>query len=699
MSINGKKVNKFIKISAVLLGVTFIGMFGIALKKKKGSAYENAPEEKNPMEGKRVIFVEDDSEEENADGVRGHLEAFGESDYKPSIYDKYVKRAIDVILSFGGLVILAPVFAAIALAIKIEDPGPVLFTQKRVGQNKKYFKLHKFRSMKVSTPHDVPTHMLDNPEQYITKVGRFIRAHSLDELPQIWDIFVGNMSVIGPRPALWNQDLLTAERDKYGVNDVKPGLTGWAQINGRDELEIPEKAKLDGEYVKKLGFLMDIKCFFGSVHVFRKDETIVEGSIGGSKRETNQAKKGKKKILVICQYYKPEPFRISDICEEMVRRGHEVHVVTGYPNYPEGILYDGYGKGKHINEVLNGVKVHRCYTVPRGVGAVKRTLNYYSYAISSTKYVLSKKCVASDGAPFDVIFCNQLSPIMMANAAIAYKKKYKVPIIMYCLDLWPESLIAGGITRKSLIYKYYHHVSKKIYRQMDKILITSRMFSTYLKDEFSIKRNKMEYLPQYAEGIFERISLKKETGTFDFMFAGNIGSVQSLETVIGAAKVLKKEPVRFHIIGGGTDLDRLQEISKGLKNVIFYGRKLLEEMPELYAKADAMLITLSADPVLSLTLPGKVQSYMAAGRPIIGAIDGETRYVIEAAECGFCGKAECVEELVNNIRKFISSSTDRIALGRNARTFYEKNFKESVFMNKFEREFQLVNSLQCEEEF
>lgn len=289
MSINGKKVKKFIKISAVLLGITFIGMFGIALKKKKSSAYEDTPEEKNPMEGKRVIFVEDDSEE-NADGVRGHLEAVGESDYKPSIYDKYVKRAIDVILSFGGLVILAPVFATIALAIKIEDPGPVLFTQKRVGQNKKYFKLHKFRSMKVSTPHDVPTHMLDNPEQYITKVGKFIRAHSLDELPQIWDIFVGNMSVIGPRPALWNQDLLTAERDKYGANDVKPGLTGWAQINGRDELEIPEKAKLDGEYVKKLGLGMDLRCFFGSIGVFAHDDSVVEGGTGEmvKKKETGR---------------------------------------------------------------------------------------------------------------------------------------------------------------------------------------------------------------------------------------------------------------------------------------------------------------------------------------------------------------------------------------------------------------------------
>ena len=208
---------------------------------------------------------------------------------------------------------------------------------------------------------------------------------------------------------------------------------------------------------------------------------------------------------MICQYYKPEPFRISDICEELVHRGHEVHVVTGYPNYPEGVLYEGYGKGKHIDEVINGVKIHRCYTVPRQTGIIKRFLNYYSYAIFSTKYVLSKKCVASDGRTFDVVYCNQLSPVMMAHAAIAYKKKYKVPVVMYCLDLWPESLIAGGVRRDSILYKYYHHVSKEMYQKMDKILITSRMFSEYFQREFGFQNKKTEYLPQYAEGIFEQI--------------------------------------------------------------------------------------------------------------------------------------------------------------------------------------------------
>lgn len=270
---------------ATVLGVIAAGMAAVAVIKKPGSIYKDKPEEINPMEGKKVRFVEDASEPANADGVCGHLEAVGGSTHTPSFYEKYVKRCIDIILSFGGLVVLSPVFLILALWIIIDDPGPVFFTQKRIGKDKQYFKLHKLRSMRMDTPHDKPTHMLDNPEQYITRAGRFIRTHSLDELPQIWDIWVGNMSVIGPRPGLWNQDLLTAERDKYGANDIKPGLTGWAQINGRDELEIPDKARLDGEYAKKLGIGMDIKCFLGSLHVFSKDESVIEGGTGEMKKK------------------------------------------------------------------------------------------------------------------------------------------------------------------------------------------------------------------------------------------------------------------------------------------------------------------------------------------------------------------------------------------------------------------------------
>ncbi len=271
----------------ILLIIAFIAlvMAVIALIKKPSSVYKNNPEERNPMENKKVVFVENDSEKENADGVRGHLMAIGDSEHKAGAYEKVFKRLFDVILSFFGLLLLSPLFLFLSLWIVIDDPGPVLFTQKRIGKNKQYFKLHKFRSMKMCTPHDKPTHMLENPEQYITKSGKFIRSHSLDELPQIWDIFIGNMSVIGPRPGLWNQDLLTAERDKYGANDIRPGLTGWAQINGRDELEIPVKAELDGYYCKNLSIGMDLKCFFGSVGVFKGDKSVVEGGTGEMKRQ------------------------------------------------------------------------------------------------------------------------------------------------------------------------------------------------------------------------------------------------------------------------------------------------------------------------------------------------------------------------------------------------------------------------------
>ena len=241
-------------------------------------------EYRNPFEGKKVIFVENPFEAENADGVRGHLEAVGDSDYIPNFYTRVIKRGGDTILSAFALILLSPIFLFLSIAIFLDDPGPIFFTQKRLGKNKRYFPLHKFRSMKMCTPHDTPTHMLENPEQYITRMGKFLRAHSLDELPQIWDIFVGNMSIIGPRPGLWNQDLLTAERDKYNANDVQPGLSGWAQINGRDSIEIPDKAKLDGEYVEKIGFLMDLRCFFGTIFSVLRKDGVVEGGTGQLKQ-------------------------------------------------------------------------------------------------------------------------------------------------------------------------------------------------------------------------------------------------------------------------------------------------------------------------------------------------------------------------------------------------------------------------------
>lgn len=204
------------------------------------------------------------------------------------MYKLVWKRVLDFFLSFMGILVLALPMGVIALLIFMSDPGPVLFKQKRIGKNKSHFYLYKFRSMKTSTPHDVPTHQLENPEQYLLKIGKVLRKYSLDELPQLFNILKGEMSVVGPRPALWNQFDLVEERDKYGANDVRPGLTGWAQINGRDELEIPVKARLDGEYVEKEGFLFDCKCFLLTIGKVLKRDGVVEGGTGKLKKEVEK---------------------------------------------------------------------------------------------------------------------------------------------------------------------------------------------------------------------------------------------------------------------------------------------------------------------------------------------------------------------------------------------------------------------------
>ena len=201
------------------------------------------------------------------------------------MYKSFWKRAIDILLSGVGIMVLALPMFILTIAIKLDSPGPVLFKQKRVGIHKTHFNILKFRTMRIDTPRDMPTHMLENPEQWITKMGKFLRKTSLDELPQIFNIFVGQMSVIGPRPALWNQFDLIEERDKYGANDILPGLTGWAQINGRDELEIPVKARLDGEYVEKMSFLFDCKCFLGTITAVLGAKGIVEGGTGEMNKE------------------------------------------------------------------------------------------------------------------------------------------------------------------------------------------------------------------------------------------------------------------------------------------------------------------------------------------------------------------------------------------------------------------------------
>jgi len=392
------------------------------------------------------------------------------------------------------------------------------------------------------------------------------------------------------------------------------------------------------------------------------------------------------KILVVCQYYYPEPVRITDICEELVKKGHEVTVLTGIPNYPMGVIYDGYKQGEKRNETINGVHIIRNFTVGRRTGVIWRSINYFSYSVFAT---LKIRRLDKD---FDVVFVNQLSPVMMAWPAIRYKKKYNKRLVLYCLDLWPESLEVGGIRKGTLIYKMFHKISEKIYKQADKILVTSESFDEYFVQEFGMKKEDITYLPQYAEELFDTLpeTENKKENQFDFVFAGNIGTAQSVETIVEAAGYLKEyDNIFWHIVGDGSELENCKKraIENNITSVIFHGRKPVEEMPQYYAMADAMLITLFDNPVISKTLPGKVQTYMAAGKPIIGAINGETSKVIEEAKCGLCGRAEDARQLAENVLKFIQCKNKEL-MSINSKKYYQVHFRKREFMNKLEMELE-----------
>ena len=386
------------------------------------------------------------------------------------------------------------------------------------------------------------------------------------------------------------------------------------------------------------------------------------------------------KILVVCQYYYPEPFRITDICETLVQKGHQVTVLTGLPNYPEGRVLDEYRYGKKKKETLNGVNIIRNFEIGRGDNHLKLFLNYLSFAVSGSWKALFMK------EKFDVVFVNQLSPVMMGIPAMVYKKRHHKKLLLYCLDLWPDSLVAGGVVKGSIIYKIFFKISKWIYKSADSIMVTSNMFKDYFESTLGLPTTNIEHLPQYAEDLFSKSADVPKCDKLNFVFAGNIGDMQSVDTIIKAANEIRMHSnVIFHIVGDGSKLEECKQLADGfgLTNVTFYGRRPMEEMLYFYSIADAMLITLKDNKILSYTLPGKIQSYMAAGKPVIGAINGETNCVIKNADCGLYCNAEDYMELANLILKFCNSD-NKEQLALNARTYYIKNYSKERFIARLE---------------
>lgn len=592
-----EKAKKVVKAIVIGVGSVFVGMNILAKAKKKKAVYQNEPEQQNPFEGKKVVFVEDENDAENADGVRGHLEAVGDADYHPGFYDKYVKRGIDIILSFGGLVILSPIYLVIAIAIIVDDPGPVLFTQKRLGQNKQYFKLHKFRSMKMSTPHDTPTHMLENPEQYITKVGKFLRAHSLDELPQIWDIFVGNMSVIGPRPGLWNQDVLTAERDKYGANDVKPGLTGWAQINGRDELEIPVKAKLDGEYVEKESFLFDVKCFLGTVGKVAKDDSVVEGGTG-------EISKKKDKILIITNH----SYMLYQFRKELIQKLQENHeVVLSMPFV---------GRENEFQEM--GCRCIETEIDRRGINPITdlKLLKAYSHIIKEEKPSL--------------VITYSIKPNIYAGLVCGWNH---VPYAANVQGLGTAFQKKGLAIFVTMLYKLAFRKVKTVF------------FENESNAEEFQKRNIIPLKKQtvlHGAGVnleyYPCEEYPQDDEQIHFLFVGRIMKEKGVDELFASMKRLKelyKEKVVLDLVGFFEDeyKEVVEELEKN-QTVIFHGFQ--EDPRPFYKKAHCVVLPSYHEGMSNVLLEAA-----ATGRPVItsdipgckeSVVDGKTGYLCEAKD-------------------------------------------------------------------
>ncbi|NBK97809.1 MAG: glycosyltransferase WbuB [Erysipelotrichia bacterium] len=394
-------------------------------------------------------------------------------------------------------------------------------------------------------------------------------------------------------------------------------------------------------------------------------------------------------VLVVCQYYFPEQFRINDICESLVLKGHDVTVLTGLPNYPSGHVPLEYKYFKNRNQKINGVKVKRCFEIGRKNNSFFLALNYLSFMLSSLLKVTTFK------RKYDVILGYQLSPITMIFPAIKYKKKNNVPLYLYCCDLWPESIKSIIKNENNPIFKCAKWISKYVYNNSDSIGVTSNTFIKYLREVNCVDEKKIHYIPQHAEDTYLNTDFSVEdNGIVDFIFAGNVGIAQDMDCIIDACKINKDiKGFKVHIVGDGSYLQRCKQIvnEQGLENIfVFHGRHPVEEMPYFYKIADACLLTLKADNLTGLTMPSKLQGYMAAGKTVIGAINGAAQEVINESRCGLCVEASDSKALAIAMKEFISNPVKYEECGENGREYFRKYFTKDIFMEKLEEK---LNSL------
>lgn len=395
------------------------------------------------------------------------------------------------------------------------------------------------------------------------------------------------------------------------------------------------------------------------------------------------------KILFVCQYFYPEVFRGNDIAFHWAEDGHEVHVVCGVPNYPDGVFHKGYGWFKRRHEVINGVKVTRLPIIPRGNNKILLILNYFSYLIVGLVYMLFHALFHK----YDRVFVQQLSPVMMSAPGVLYKKLQRVPLYTWVLDLWPESLTAAGGINNKYVLAFFKHYVKSEYKHSDKILISSRSFEKSIL-EYGDYKDKIVYYPQWSDAspndnVNKNDNLPELPEGFKLMFAGAVGEAHGFECTMEAARMTKEhKEIKWVIVGDGRKLEWVREYVKehGLEETVYtLGRFPAEAMPWFFGQADVMLVTLSDDPLFKLYAPAKISSYMAAGKPIVAVLNGEGAEMIRDAGCGWtlaAGDAEGFAKLAIDLSR--EDASELVAKGANAAKYYDEHFVKEKCLKKLD---------------
>ncbi|MGF0103518.1 sugar transferase [Bariatricus sp. SGI.019] len=549
------------------------------------------------------------------------------------------KSKIDTVIAGASMFVLSPLFLGIIAAIKIEDgiTAPVFFSQKRIGIHKKHFQLYKFRSMKLDTPHDMPTHLLRNPDQYITKVGRFLRKTSLDELPQLWNIFRGDMALIGPRPALWNQDDLIAERDRYGANDVKPGLTGWAQIHGRDELEIPEKAKMDGHYVSQLGPIIDIKCFLGTFLAVSRGEGVVEGGTGASKK--------KKKILVVTNH----SYMLWQFRRELIQRLMEdAEVVISTPFV-----------GHEQDFAAMGCRMLETDVDRRGINPVTDFRLYNTYV----------KILKTERP--DMVVTYSIKPNIYAGFVC---RLHKIP---YCVNV--QGL--GTAFQKKWLAKIVTVMYRMALKKAKTVFFENAENAKLFREK--------KITPAWQQTVLPGAGVNLESYSYQeypnndkvhFLYLGRIMKEKGMDELFWAVQELQKKYVGQFVLDlvGFFEDEYKEQVEKLTRDgvAVFHG---FQENPRpYYGKADCVVLPSYHEGMSNVLLEAA-----ATGRPLITSDIPGCREAVKQGISGLLCPVEDRNALLHAMEDFLKlSKEEREAMGRAGRKYMEEQYDKEKVVKK-----------------